>query len=102
MKLLVRFSSLTFLFLMVGCTVTASTAGQKINTIDENLAKRCTFVDYIYEIDYWGIDEGSIANAISKAKNKAAMIGADSLHILDTDINDSGGVVKANSYKCND
>ena len=89
-------------FLVAGCTTNLTSGSQEVQVINASMAQDCEFVSGLDEISNGGRSRSEeINNAMLASKHKAAELGADSIEILDTDfILFTGGVVKANAYKC--
>ena len=98
---------LAVLVLCTGCvTVSLSPEGTAVRlTSNSEVVRQCRYIGQVQGTDHWNggmLGQGAAEeNAIREIKNRAAEMGANTVHLVHVSTGTSGSAVRGEAYSCN-
>lgn len=88
-------------FLLSGCSTQLTKMGNNVHIISEKERSSCSFLGVVTGVENlgWGI-EGDVDSAMNKARNKAGLLGANGMKIINIDTSGERTVVTVEALKC--
>lgn len=89
------------ILLISGCVTAISQDGMKVRLIDKQSDYKCKFVAVVTASNSMGNNEGHDAEgAMNEVRNKAAMVGANSVRIVEIDTSVFATTVVGEALNC--
>ena len=92
---------LILLLVATGCSTQLTKQGGDVHIISEAERSKCSFLGVVTGVESLGINiEGDVESAMNKARNKAGLLGANGMKIINVDSTPEQTIVTVEALKC--